>query len=472
MALLLVLLWLFQIVFLESFYKSIKTASIKNTAASIVAGIDEENFPSELNRLTRQDVICVHIINGEGVTVYSSGNQSSCILHMLMPDQVKGLYLRAVAGDGTVLQNYSLRELASGLRRKNSGQTAMMEQMLYGVLVTREAGDRVMVMVDAPITPINTTVETLRAQFSLITVVMASVSLFIVFLLSAVISKPLIRINEGAKRLAAGDYDVRFEGGGFREVSELSDTLNYASRELSKVEHLRQEFISNVSHDLRTPLTMISGYAEVIRDLPGENTPENVQIIIDETKRLTTLVNDILSLSRMQSGVQELDFAPFDLTRMLRRILDRYARMILHEGYSVTLEAGEKIVVMADEIRMTQALYNLINNSINHTGEDRRVIVRQTVAGGRVRIHVIDHGAGIEPEYLPHIWDRYYKVDKTRRRDSSGSGLGLSIVKSVLEAHGALYGVESAVGQGSDFWFEMDIYRPDGKSAGGKKPGS
>ncbi len=456
-ALLLVLLWLFQIVFLESFYKSIKTNSIKNTATSIVDSINDENFYSELNRLTRQDVICVHIINEDGDTIYSSGNQSSCILHMLAPGQVRGLYQKAAAGDRTVLQNYELRELGPGFQRKNSIQTATMEQMLYGVLVTRESGETIMVMVDATISPINTTVETLRAQLVLITFVMAGFSLFLVFVLSSVIAKPLIRINESAKQLATGDYETHFEGGGFREVTELADTLNYASRELSKVEHLRQEFISNVSHDLRTPLTMITGYAEVMRDLPDENTPENVQIIIDEAKRLTTLVNDILNLSRLQSGAQTPDFEPFNLTRVLRRILDRYAKMILHEGYTVELEASEEAVVLADEVRMTQVLYNLINNAINYTGEDKKVLVRQTVHGSRVRVDVIDHGEGIAPENLPYIWDRYYKEDKAHKRSTVGSGLGLSIVKGVLEAHHAAYGVESVLGAGSDFWFELDL---------------
>lgn len=456
-ALLLVLLWLFQIVFLESFYKSIKTNAIKNTAASIVDSINDENFYSELNRLTRQDVICVHIINEDGDTIYSSGNQSSCILHMLAPGQVRGLYQKAAAGDRTVLQNYELRELGPGFQRKNSIQTATMEQMLYGVLVARESGETIMIMVDATISPINTTVETLRAQLMLITFVMAGFSLFLVFVLSSVIAKPLIRINESAKQLATGNYETRFEGGGFREVTELADTLNYASRELSKVEHLRQEFISNVSHDLRTPLTMITGYAEVMRDLPDENTPENVQIIIDEAKRLTTLVNDILNLSRLQSGAQTPDFEPFNLTRMLRRILDRYAKMILHEGYTVELEAPEEAVVLADEVRMTQVLYNLINNAINYTGEDKKVLVRQAVHGSRVRVDVIDHGEGIAPDSLPYIWDRYYKEDKTHKRSTIGSGLGLSIVKGVLEAHHAAYGVESVLGAGSDFWFELDL---------------
>ena len=350
------------------------------------------------------------------------------------------------------------------MQGKASALNASTEQLLYGILTTRGEGENaesVMVMVDATITPINTTVETLRAQLVIITLIMTAFSVLLVLLLSSMISRPITRITDSAKQLATGDYTTRFTGGSYREVTELADTLNYASRELSKVERLRQEFIANVSHDLRTPLTMISGYAEVMRDLPGENTPENVQIIIDEAHRLTDLVNDLLDLSRLQSGAQQPQPEPLNLTELIRGIMGRYAKLVLHDGYSITLEAEQDAMVMADRLRMTQVLYNLINNAINYAGSDRAVLVRQTLSGVAVRVEVIDHGEGIPAESLPYVWDRYYKVDKNHRRSAVGAGLGLSIVKGVLEAHGAEYGVESTVGKGSDFWFRLPLLPPE-----------
>ena len=463
-ALLLMLLWLLQIVFLESFYKTIKTNSIKNTAQEIAASINDENFFTEVNRLTRQDMICVHIVRADGTPMLTSGNQPSCILHMLLTDQVALLFRQAEEGGGTVLENYQLLELSPAMQGKASALNASTEQLLYGILTTRGEGENaesVMVMVDATITPINTTVETLRAQLVIITLIMTAFSVLLVLLLSSMISRPITRITDSAKQLATGDYTTRFTGGSYREVTELADTLNYASRELSKVERLRQEFIANVSHDLRTPLTMISGYAEVMRDLPGENTPENVQIIIDEAHRLTDLVNDLLDLSRLQSGAQQPQPEPLNLTELIRGIMGRYAKLVLHDGYSITLEAEQDAMVMADRLRMTQVLYNLINNAINYAGSDRAVLVRQTLSGVAVRVEVIDHGEGIPAESLPYVWDRYYKVDKNHRRSAVGAGLGLSIVKGVLEAHGAEYGVESTVGKGSDFWFRLPLLPPE-----------
>lgn len=172
-----------------------------------------------------------------------------------------------------------------------------------------------MLMLNSTITPVNTTVDTLRVQLLCLTVIMLLLSIFLALFMSKKISKPIIKINNSAKQLALGNYDISFEGKGYLEVSELNETLNYAAKELSKTEKLRQELIANISHDLRTPLTLITGYAEVMRDLPGENSPENVQVIIDEAKRLSSLVNDVLDISKLQSGAQALTITAFNLSR-------------------------------------------------------------------------------------------------------------------------------------------------------------
>ncbi|MCI9193392.1 MAG: HAMP domain-containing histidine kinase [Acutalibacter muris] len=265
---------------------------------------------------------------------------------------------------------------------------------------------------------------------------------------------PITEINESAKRLGEGDYSVRFGGRGSREVGELADTLNFAAEELSKTDGLRRELLANVSHDLRTPLTMIKGYAEVMRDLPGENTPENVQIIIDEAGRLNDLVNDLLDLSRLQAGVLELSRERFDLTGSIKEILTRYDKLA---DFSFPFEPEENIYVMADKLKISQVVYNLVNNAVNYAGADKTVALAQEVIGNDVRISVTDTGEGIPQDKLRDIWDRYYKVDQEHRRAQVGTGLGLSIVKNVLDLHGGSYGVISELGKGSTFWFQLPI---------------
>ncbi|MBQ1806864.1 MAG: HAMP domain-containing histidine kinase, partial [Ruminococcus sp.] len=305
------------------------------------------------------------------------------------------------------------------------------------------------------ITPLNTTLEVIKNQMLLVSVAFVLLSLVFSFYASRRIAKPIAQTNRAAKELAQKNYEIEFNASGYREVEELNNTLNYTKTELAATEKLQRELIANISHDLRTPLTMITGYGEVMRDLPGENTPENIQIIIDEATRLSTLVNDLLDLSKLQSGALQAQKQVFNLTDSVRAILERYSKLVEQEGFDIRFESKEEVFINADELRISQVIYNLVNNAVNHAGEDKTVIITQTVRDKLVRIEVIDHGEGIPADKLPYIWERYYKVDKEHKRGVIGSGLGLSIVKSILDAHKAHYGVRSTQGKGSTFWFEI-----------------
>lgn len=195
----------------------------------------------------------------------------------------------------------------------------------------------------------------------------------------------------------------------------------------------------------------------MMRDIPGENTPENLQVIIDETSRLTSLVSDILDLSKIQSGTQTLNLQNFNLTQSIRNILKRYSKLTEQDGYTINFISTADSYVNADEIKVSQVIYNLINNAINYTGDDKTVTVKQILKQGIVRIEISDSGPGIPPEMIPYIWDRYYKVDKTHKRSVVGTGIGLSIVKSIMDLHKTDYGVISDSGKGSTFWFELHM---------------
>ena len=330
-----------------------------------------------------------------------------------------------------------------------------IKSVIYVKIVECDGQEEIL-LVNTQLTPVDATVNTLRIELIWITVIMILLSLGIALLISRQISKSLIRINESAKALAKGDFDVRFEGKDYREVAELSDTLNATAKELGKNESLRRELIANVSHDLRTPLTMIIAYAEVMRDLPGENTPENVQVVIDEAGRLTNLVNDMLDMSKLQAGVMEKNDTVYNLTESIESVLERYNKLKEQDGYCIHFEYDGKVQVKADEYKIYQVIYNLINNAINYTGKDKTVWVRQKISGDKVRIEVTDSGDGIAKEALPYVWDRYYKVDKTHKRAVMGTGLGLSIVKEIINAHKQNINVISTVGVGTEFIFTLE----------------
>ena len=222
------------------------------------------------------------------------------------------------------------------------------------------------------------------------------------------------------------------------------------------MEGLRNELIANMSHDLRTPLTMISGYGEMMRDIPGENNAENVQVIIDEANRLTTLVNEILDVSKLQAGVQSLEISVFDISGQVSEICERL-RHLLKREFKIRLEPMDKVMVEGDSVKLTQVVYNLITNAVNYSTKRREIVVHQSVENGIYRLAVQDFGEGIAEDMLPYVWDRYYRGNQSHVRAKVGSGIGLSIVKGILELHKAKFGVDSRVGEGSTFWFELPV---------------
>lgn len=476
-AVVIAILWVFQTIFLDDFYKTIKENEIKSKGDQIALDVDSPNLQSEIESVSQNSQVNILVSNMATGTEYQSAPIPGNFLRNLNKDEKNKLYEQAQSNGGEYLERYSRDQGPRGAGFLNNAQlrdqqnafgetrpqapnffiaSREMESMVYAKLAVNTNGDTVLVLLSTVISPVDATVQTLRTQLVIITAIMLGLAVFIAFIISKVISRPIIQINKSAKALAASNYDIHFDESGYREISELASTLNYAARELSTVEALRRELIANISHDLRTPLTLITGYSEVMRDIPNEYTPENVQIIIDEAKRLSNIVNDILDLSKLQSGTQELSCEKFSLTETLGAIVSRFEKLTAG-GYRIAYTFDRDAAVYADELKISQVVYNLLSNAINYTGKDKSVYVIQQVRENVVHVDIADTGEGIPEDKLPYIWDRYYKVDKSHKRAAVGTGLGLSIVKAVLDMHGAKYGVQSTVGQGSVFWFELHL---------------
>lgn len=454
-AFILCIFYLAQVVFLKDFYMFIKERGVKQATDQIKNILKESYDYNQIQTIASAQDFCVYTYgmgtdNSDPYYIAAiAGDFRSCPSQPLMLDRYEELYLKARAsesGTATIIMNDTNKDDGNILRNMTSAS-----------IVNSKDGNQYIFFVNTVLSPVQSTVSTLQVQFFAIAAIIVAMAMALAYYVSKKIGLPIRTTNEQAKQLALGNYDVHFANHEYVEIHELNETLNYATRELKKVEDLRKELIANMSHDLRTPLTMISGYGEMMRDIPGENNAENVQVIIDEANRLTSLVNEILDMSKLQAGVQSLEITTFDIVSQVNHICERIEKLLKGE-FTIHLNAMPSVMVDGDEIKITQVIYNLITNAVNYSTQRKEIVIHQEVKDGKYHFSVQDFGAGISKEMLPYVWDRYYKGNQSHVRAKVGSGIGLSIVKGILELHQAEYGVESEEGQGSTFWFSLKIH--------------
>lgn len=307
---------------------------------------------------------------------------------------------------------------------------------------------------------INGAARSLLAYFIVVGVVVILVTALISYAISQKLTSGLKNLSSTAVRFSKGDFSVNFANAEYRELADLSDTLNSVRDEVKKSGDLQHEIIANVSHDLKTPLTMIKAYASMIREISGDNPEkrnQHLQVIIDEADRLTGLVNDVLDVSKVTTTLDEIKFKVFNLTEFLYGIINKFDYLQETQGYKFMVDIDANVYTRADEEKIGQVIYNLLGNAVNYTGEDKTVYVslKRDLLNERVRLSVRDTGKGISDKDKLEIWDRYYRVKENHSRPVKGTGLGLNIVKIILENHSFDFGVESEVGKGSTFWVDF-----------------
>ena len=326
------------------------------------------------------------------------------------------------------------------------------------LVIGKKIKDNTYIFVNTSLVPLDDGIKMLKNQFIYIAFIILLMSTIVSYFISKRLSIPIIRINNKAKFIGQKNYDVSFdEDTNILELDELSNTLNKATRELGKTDEIRRELMANVSHDLKTPLTLIRAYAEAARDLDynkKEKREQDLNVIVGETERLTILVNDILELSKLESNVLKMDIQEFNLKELINSLIAKFD-ILKNDGYIFNVVCDDNIIVKSDIKKLEQVIYNLVNNAINYTGDDKIVTINVIKKRKNVRVEVTDTGQGISKENLELIWDKYYKVDKTHKRNKYGTGLGLSIVKSTLINLGYKYGVNSKIGEGTTFYFEI-----------------
>lgn len=445
---LMLILWSLQVLFLNVFYQSMKESQTQSVANNIEQAYKHNTLSSFAEEIT------------------SIAADNDIYLYIAYTDNTPFL----ISDRGSSQQDYSdeIQEIRNTMITKNLKSVSLSIKSLKperkllacGSLLTSDNKPNMIAYIISPLWPMSSTISILQRQLLYVTAISLVISLMIAFYLSDKLATPIRNITRSADKLAEGEYGVTFQGNSYTELNNLADTLTRASIELEKSTSLQKDLIANVSHDLRTPLTMVKSYAEMIRDLSGDNPvkrEEHLQVIIEEADRLNLLVSDMLTLSKMQSGAIVINRTVFDLHDAIESILMTYKLLKEEEGYTINFECPKNLIVNGDAERIKQVFANLINNALKFCGEDKTVNVIIKKKGRTALCQVQDHGIGIPEDELLHIWERYYKASTNMVRSSTGTGLGLSIVKEILSLHKVRYGVNSKVGEGTTFWFEMNI---------------
>ncbi len=288
----------------------------------------------------------------------------------------------------------------------------------------------------------------------------AAVSFVIIYIISKTISKPIHQINEAAKEIASGDFEKRLVVKSRDEVGQLADSFNNMAHSLENQEKHRREFIANISHDLRSPLTSMRGFLKAIQDgtIPKDNHDHYIDIILDETERLSKLANDILDISKIQNMEIELNTSVFDLNELIRKTLIMFEPGITSKELEMSVTfAQERSNVIADLDKIQRVIYNLLDNAIKFTQHSGKISVETTINDDRVYVKIKDNGKGISPDEQKRVFERFYKADASRGEDKKGSGLGLSIVKEFIKAHGETITLTSEPGKGCEFMFGLAL---------------
>ena len=315
------------------------------------------------------------------------------------------------------------------------------------------------VIVSASIAQTDGVIRIVTQQLKTVTFITILFALVISAVASKIFIKPIMELSKATKEVAKGNYDadVIVPENSNDEFGQLVEDFNTMVKEIKDSQEMQKELVSGITHDLRTPLTIIKGYAESIRDITGdhkERREQQLNTIIDETDRLSKMVNSVLDYTKLSRGAYKLNIVQYNMADMCLDIVDIYSDKAKKEGKSIYYEGPELVYVMADAQLIERVMHNFVSNALLHTPEGTAVLIKlRILENGKVRVSVIDSGDGISREDQKHLFDRYYRSRKEEGKQ--GTGLGLAVVKTILENHKFKYGVNSEEGKGSEFWFEM-----------------
>lgn len=451
---------------LEPFYKQNKIRKLISTYNKIDALTEDyEDFSSELYEIAEKDNIRITVTDELFESFESTGHDGERYVMRLF-GYWSGLY-RNVIDVMVQTDNYTIQQT-------EDQQVNVNYLEMWGKL---SDGDWFLIA-----TPLESMTQAARLSMVFYVIVGLLAILGCVVGISAIMkryTRPIALLTEQSKRMADLDFDARYTGDETNEIGELGHSINKLSDELehtiselksanvelmrdnerkTKVDEMRKEFLNNVSHELKTPIALIQGYAEGLKDNVAEDAESRefyCDVIIDEAAKMNTMVRNLLTLNQLEFGNDQTAMDRFDLVQLITGVLAGMKIMLEEAGVKASFDAREPVYVWGDEFQIEEVVTNYMTNAIHHAGGEKRIEIRLDRMGNNVRTTVFNTGAPIPEEDISHVFEKFYKVDKARTREYGGSGIGLSIVKAIMEAHHQVCGVRNFE-NGVAFWFTLE----------------
>ena len=448
-------LWLLQTVFLQQFYNSMIIRNTQNAADEICLQSQNSNITSFIDEVSRNNSILVFLTDTNGNFLYSSdeyknGHKFKEIQNDFS-ENLNGFDMHDHYRE--LPDNYS--DFLNTVNNSDSGEAEMQNEdfYVYGRIIDiYGSNEKAVLYISTTLNAVGSTARIIRIQLIWVTLLSVVIGFVLALFMSESFSRPISQLNKKANKLGENDDDVNFNEGFCTELDELYKTLDAVSEKLKKNREFQNELLANVSHDLRTPLTMIKGYAEMIRDISREDEKqcaEDVAVIVEESDRLTALVNEILEYSELQITDKETVLNDVDISETVSAVTDSFEKLYSKDGYIFERKIKKAVHVRGNASRLQRAVYNLLDNAVRHAGKDKWIGISLINDSNNAVIEISDHGSGIAPDELENIWNRYYT--KRQRKSKGVSGLGLAIVKQTAEMHCGSCSAESEPGKGTSF---------------------
>lgn len=466
------LYWLLNNIFLEKYYLKNKKMELTQAYETINYAAEEgklldERFGITMNAMSVNNNINMLILAADRSTIISSLNTSKSLEAQLK--EILQSLNDSAADPLKQTKDYVIQ-------REKDSQMNLNYLILWGRLQDGSA-----VYMRTPIESLQDSAQITNRFMMYLGLVSLAVSIVVIVVLAKSISKPILQISTLSKKMSNLDFESQYEPTKHsakeidtlgEHMNELAGTLEQTISELKsanlelkqdiqkkeQLDEMRKEFLSNVSHELKTPLALIQGYAEGLVEnvsSDAESRDFYCEVIMDEAGKMNHMVKKLLTLNQLEFGNEQLDITHFDITELIQGVVDAQELMAKQQKVEIQFEQKEPCFVWSDEFKIEEVITNYISNAIHYAKGEQLVRITMEKGEQKLRVNVFNSGEWIPKEEMSRIWEKFYKVDKARTREYGGNGIGLSIVKAIMEQLGEAYGVTN-LENGVQFWFEVD----------------